>query len=165
MSPRKELLAALLLETVPSTSATSSSVPRDADPLYKYLVYLLREIQSLTYGIVHFQSTQDKISYEIGSESLLLVIRRMTMIALLKPALLEEITRMVAQVLNCLELEKTNFSELPLTTAQQLLKLDTATREYFFSESPRLAQSVEKFIKAKPNFFIFTNLLIHLTGV
>ena len=165
MSPRKELLAALLLETVPSTSATSSSVPRDADPLYKYLVYLLREIQSLTYGIVHFQSTQDKISYEIGSESLLLVIRRMTMIALLKPALLEEVTSMVAQVLSCLELEKTNFSELPLTTAQQLLKLDTATREYFFSESPRLAQSVEKFIKAKPNFFIFTNLLIHLTGV
>ena len=87
------------------------------------------------------------------------------MIALLKPALLEEVTSMVAQVLNCLELEKTNFSELPLTTAQQLLKLDTATREYFFSESPRLAQSVEKFIKAKPNFFIFTNLLIHLTGV
>ena len=87
------------------------------------------------------------------------------MIALLKPTLLEEVTSMVAQVLSCLELEKTNFSELPLTTAQQLLKLDTATREYFFNESPRLAQSIEKFIKAKPDFFIFTNLLIYLTGV
>ena len=87
------------------------------------------------------------------------------MIALLKPTLLEEVTSMVAQVLSCLELEKTNFSELPLTTSQQLLKLDTATREYFFNESPRLAQSIEKFIKAKPDFFIFTNLLIYLTGV
>ena len=135
MSPRKELLAALLLETVPESSSSSSSSPPDADPLYKYLVYLLREIQSLTYGVIQFQSTQDRISFEIGSESLLLVIRRMTMIALLKPTLLEEITSMVAQVLSCLELEKSNFSELPLTTAQQLLKLDTATREYFFNES------------------------------
>ena len=165
MSPRKELLAALLLETVPESSSSSSSSPPDADPLYKYLVYLLREIQSLTYGVIQFQSTQDRISFEIGSESLLLVIRRMTMIALLKPTLLEEVTSMVAQVLSCLELEKSNFSELPLTTAQQLLKLDTATREYFFNESPRLAQSIEKFIKAKPDFFIFTNLLIYLTGV
>ena len=160
MSSKKALAIALLREDQ-SKSASSQDLAAE----YKYLVYLLRDIQCLTRGIVVFRSSQDEVSFKIGSKALNLVIRRLTMVALLKPSLLSSMTSMVSSILEVLDLPKEDFEELPLTKSYSLLQLDTQTREFLQSCSANLANPIELFINENPDFFIFNNIIIKLTGI
>ena len=87
------------------------------------------------------------------------------MVALLKPSLLSSMTSMVSSIIETLDLPKEDFTEFPLLKSYSLLQLDTQTREFLQSCSKNLANPIERFINENPDFFIFTNIIIKLTGV
>ena len=87
------------------------------------------------------------------------------MVALFKPSLLSSMTSMVSSIIEVLDLPKEDFTEFPLLKSYSLLQLDTQTREFLQSCSENLANPIELFINENPDFFIFTNIIIKLTGV
>ena len=87
------------------------------------------------------------------------------MVALYKPSLLSSMTSMVSSIIEVLDLPKEDFAEFPLLKSYSLLQLDTQTREFLQSCSENLANPIELFINENPDFFIFTNIIIKLTGV